>query len=93
MAEPFESSRTEASATEESMTLWCSCGSSVRHGSYHVTCLECQRPCCPLCTFIFESATYCVACAESIVGVAGLVRSLGETSPDDATSGMAVIRG
>jgi hypothetical protein len=74
------------------MTLWCSCGSSVRYGSYHVTCLECHRPCCPLCTFIFESATYCVACAESIVGVAGLVRSLGETSPDDA-SGMAVIRG
>jgi hypothetical protein len=43
--------------------------------------------------FIFESATYCVACAESIVGVAGLVRSVRETSLDDATSGMTVIRG
>ncbi len=71
----------------------CSCSSSVRHGSYHVTCLECSSPCCPSCTFIFESATYCVACVESIVGVAGLVRSVRETAPDDATSGMAVIRG
>jgi hypothetical protein len=42
---------------------------------------------------ILESATYCVACAESIVGVAGLVRPARETSLDDATSGMAVIRG
>ena len=75
------------------MRLWCSCSRSVSHGSYHVTCLECGRHCCPSCTFIFESATYCVACAESIVGVAGLVRSVRETSPDDAPSGMAVIRG
>jgi hypothetical protein len=43
--------------------------------------------------FIFESATYCVACAESIVGVAGLARSVRETSVGDATSGMGVIRG
>jgi hypothetical protein len=93
MAGPFESLLTEASATEENMRLRCSCSSSVRYGSYYVTCLECSRPCCPSCTFIFESATYCVACAESIVGVAGLARSVRETSPDDATFGMAVIRG
>jgi hypothetical protein len=43
--------------------------------------------------FILESATYCVACAESIVGVAGLARSVRETSVGDATSGMGVIRG
>ena len=42
--------------------------------------------------FIFESATYCVACAESIVGVAGLV-PVRETSVGEATSGMGVIRG
>jgi hypothetical protein len=78
---------------EENMRLRCSCRSSVRHGSYHVTCLECSRLCCPSCTFIFESATYCVACAESIVGIAGLIRSVRETSPDAATFGMAVLRG
>ena len=93
MAGPFASSLTEASATEENMRLRCSCSRSVRYGSYYVTCLECSRPCCPSCTFILESATYCVACAESIVGIAGLVRSVREASPDDATSGMAVIRG
>jgi hypothetical protein len=93
VAGPFAPSLTEASATEENMRLRCSCGSSTRYRSYYVTCLECSRPCCPSCTFIFESATYCVACAESIVGVAGLVRSVREASPDDATSGMAVIRG
>ena len=75
------------------MSLRCSCDRSPRHGSYHVTCLECSRPCCPSCMFIFESATYCVACAESIVGVAGLARSVRETSLGDSTSGMAVIRG
>ena len=75
------------------MRLGCSCSGSVRQGPYHVTCLECGRPCCPSCTFILESATYCVACADSIVGVAGRVRSVRETSPDDATSGTAVLRG
>jgi hypothetical protein len=93
MAEPFESSRTDASATEENMRARCSCSESIRDGAYYVTCLECSRPCCPSCTFIFEAATYCVACAELIVGVAGLARSVQETSPDDAMSGLAVIRG
>lgn len=74
------------------MKLWCTCG-SLRRGSYHVSCLECGRACCPSCLFIFESATYCVACAESIVGVAGLVRPVRETSLDDASSGTAIIRG
>ena len=58
-----------------------------------MTCLECSRVCCPACTFIFESATYCVACAESILGVAGIARSAPEALPGDATSGAAVIRG
>jgi hypothetical protein len=75
------------------MRFRCSCSSFVRYEPYHVTCLECSRPCCPSCTVILESATYCVACAESIVGIAGLTRSVRETSPDDATSGMAIIRG
>jgi hypothetical protein len=75
------------------MSPRCPCSGSARRGSYHVTCLECSRPCCPSCTFILESATYCVACAESIVGAAGRVRPVRETSPADATSGMAVIRG
>ena len=96
VAGPFASSLTEASATEEDMRFWWSCSSSVRYEPYYVTCLtclQCSRPCCPSCTVILESATYCVACAESIVGIAGLTRSVRETSPDDATSGMAMIRG
>jgi hypothetical protein len=93
VAEPFESSLTGAVAAEENMRMRCSCSGSVRYESYYLTCLECSRPCCPSCTFIFESATYCVACAESIVGVAGLARSVRETSPDDTTSGLEVIRG
>jgi hypothetical protein len=75
------------------MRLRCSCGSSVTCGSYYVTCLECGSACCPGCTFIFESATYCVTCAESILGVGGLARSPREASSDGAASGMAVIRG
>jgi hypothetical protein len=75
------------------MSLRCSCSGSIRYGSYYVTCLECSRPCCPSCTFIFEAATYCVACAESIVGVAGLTRSVQEVSPNETASGLTVIRG
>lgn len=75
------------------MRVRCSCSGSIRYESYYVTCLECSRPCCPSCTFIFEAATYCAACAESIVGVAGLARSVQETSLDDTTSGLAAIRG
>jgi hypothetical protein len=75
------------------MRLRCSCGRPVEYRSYYVTCLECGKACCSSCTFIFESATYCVACTESILGVAGVARSARGTSLDDATFGAAVIRG
>ena len=75
------------------MRIGCACDGVARDESYHITCLECGTACCPACTFILESATYCVTCAESIVGGTGHVRPVRETSPDHAVSGMAVIRG
>ena len=75
------------------MELRCSCGRSVSYGSHYVTCLECRLTCCPSCTFIFESATYCVACAESILGVTGIPVSGHAIGTDGAKSRAAIVNG
>jgi len=68
----------------------CSCGSALRYRLYDVTCLECGMPCCPSCTFIFEAATYCARCAESILEIA----DMGWSAPsDDVLQAMAVVSG
>jgi hypothetical protein len=68
----------------------CSCGGPARYRLYDVTCLECGMPCCPSCTFIFESATYCARCAESILEIA----DMGWSAPsEDVFQAMTVVTG
>lgn len=43
----------------------CRCGSEAR---YDFGCIECGTPCCPDCSVQLESANYCAACADSLVG-------------------------
>jgi hypothetical protein len=51
------------------MRFECCCGRPLSSRFWEVSCLECGAPCCPGCTFIFEWATYCVLCAETILGL------------------------
>ena len=44
----------------------CRCGSPVRYLTVAVACIECGTDCCACCTLMFESAPYCVACAEAL---------------------------
>lgn len=44
----------------------CRCGSPVRYLTVALACLECGTECCPCCTLMFESAPYCVVCAEAL---------------------------
>ena len=44
----------------------CRCGSPVRYLTVALACIECGTECCPCCTLMFESAPYCVACAEAL---------------------------
>ena len=45
----------------------CRCGSPVRYRLCQVACIECGDGCCPSCTVVLESATYCVRCANFIL--------------------------
>jgi hypothetical protein len=47
----------------------CRCGSHVRYRSCQVACIECGEGCCPSCTVVLESATYCGGCAESLLAI------------------------
>src|SRR2546426_7630559 len=52
---------------ETLMQSRCRCGSPVRYRFCQVACIECSEGCCPACTVVLESATYCVRCADSIL--------------------------
>ena len=32
-----------------------------------LVCVRCGAACCPLCVYVFESASYCTRCAETLV--------------------------
>jgi hypothetical protein len=47
----------------------CDCGSPVRYRVCEVACIECGADCCPSCTLMFESTTYCRRCAASLLAL------------------------
>jgi len=49
------------------MAHMCRCGSPARYRAVEIACIECGTECCPCCTFMFESAPYCVACFETLL--------------------------
>jgi len=51
------------------MSTRCHCGSDVQNQFDHLGCIQCGAACCPTCSSQLESATYCGACAESILEV------------------------
>ena len=73
----------------------CRCGSPVRYRSCQVACIECGEGCCPSCTVVLESATYCGGCAESLLSVSGESpktggRGTGSRRPRTTTRGAAI---
>lgn len=54
----------------------CRCGSLIRHSFERLGCIECGAACCPACAFPLESATYCLRCAEALLGLPGGVAHL-----------------
>ena len=41
----------------------CRCGSAIAYPFDDLGCLECGQPCCPVCSVVVESVTYCGPCA------------------------------
>ena len=45
----------------------CRCGAEFRFAFDQLGCIECGAPCCPVCSYQLESASYCSQCAESLL--------------------------
>jgi hypothetical protein len=46
----------------------CGCGSTIVFQFHDFACMDCGAGCCPTCAVPLESATYCEACAQSLLG-------------------------
>ena len=44
----------------------CQCGHLIAYPFNDFGCLECGEPCCPLCSVVVESVTYCASCANAL---------------------------
>jgi len=49
----------------------CDCGTPIIRASDDLGCLECGRPCCPVCAYILESAVHCASCAAALLEAEG----------------------
>ena len=58
--------------TEATMDGRCGCGHEVASARALFGCFECGMTCCPGCTIHLESATYCRACAGSLLETAAV---------------------
>ena len=45
----------------------CRCGSTIASPDQALVCVRCGAACCPVCALVFESASYCTRCAETLV--------------------------
>lgn len=52
------------------MNARCQCGVEIKHPFERLGCVECGDACCPTCAIPLESATYCRACAASLLDAA-----------------------
>ena len=68
----------------------CDCGTPIFRASDDLGCLECGRPCCPVCAYVLESAAHCASCAAALLEAEGApVR----TAVDAVTEPRGVRRG
>jgi hypothetical protein len=49
----------------------CDCGAPILRASEDLGCIECGRPCCPVCAYGLESVAYCASCAAQFLQPAG----------------------
>jgi hypothetical protein len=49
------------------MGAQCRCGTDVQFSFNHLGCIACGAACCPACSYQLESASYCSACAETLL--------------------------
>jgi hypothetical protein len=45
----------------------CRCGSVISSPDRALVCVRCRAACCPVCVYVFESASYCTRCAETLI--------------------------
>jgi hypothetical protein len=45
----------------------CDCGAPILRASEDLGCIECGRPCCPVCAYALESVAYCASCAAQFL--------------------------
>lgn len=48
----------------------CECGAPVLRAVEDLGCVDCGRPCCPVCAYTLESVAYCAFCAAAFLDVA-----------------------
>jgi hypothetical protein len=41
----------------------CDCGAPILRAIEDLGCVECGKPCCPVCAYTLESVSYCSSCA------------------------------
>jgi hypothetical protein len=58
--------------TEATMNGQCGCGHEAPGANALFGCFECGTTCCRACTIHLESATYCRACAGSLLDTAAV---------------------
>jgi len=49
----------------------CDCGTPILRAVDDLGCIECGRPCCPVCACTLESVAYCAFCAAQFLEPAG----------------------
>lgn len=49
----------------------CDCGTPILRAVEDLGCIECGRPCCPVCAYTLESVAYCALCAAQFLEPAG----------------------
>jgi hypothetical protein len=45
----------------------CRCGSDIVPPARALVCVRCRSACCPVCAHVFEAASYCTRCAETLI--------------------------
>ena len=65
------------------MRVACHCGNRMLTSrADERTCIKCGSACCSACAYSLKSATYCGACAESILDGEGVPLTLSHVEPD-----------
>jgi len=69
---PTQTSVILTTPTEATMDARCGCGDDITSELALFGCFDCGTTCCRACTIHLESATYCRACAGSLLDTAAV---------------------